>query len=377
MLGAIIGDIVGSRFEWNNIKTKNFEFFTDKCFTTDDSMMTLAIAEALLDTKNDRSHLSDVAVKRMQEWGRLYPNKGYGGHFFCWLFDDEPRPYKSFGNGAAMRVSACGFAAESLEEAKKLSFAVTQVTHNHQQGLKGADAIAVAIFMARKGSSKEEIRKFITDHYYNIDFTLDEIRPGYEYDITCQGTVPQALEAFFESESFEDAIRNAISIGGDPDTMGAITGGVAEAYYGIPEDIRKKTMNFFLDEKQREIVERFEAQYNPKKKYDLYDAHDRSANNKKALQNDKICGCFCCLEIFNPSEIKEYVIANTPIDYIGTALCPYCGIDAVLGESSEYPITKTFLAAMGKAFFASEWGMRGVTDWNALRAVEVEVEKTT
>lgn len=265
MLGAIIGDIVGSRFEWNNIKTKNFEFFTDKCFTTDDSMMTLAIAEALLDTKNDRRHLSDVAVKRMQEWGRLYPNKGYGGHFFCWLFDDEPRPYKSFGNGAAMRVSACGFAAETLEEAKDLSFAVTRVTHNHQQGLKGADATAVAIFMARKGSSKEEIRKYITDHYYNIDFTLDEIRPGYEYDITCQGTVPQALEAFFESESFEDAIRNAISIGGDSDTMGAITGGIAEAYYGIPQEIREKTMKFFLDGKQREVVERFEAVYEPGK----------------------------------------------------------------------------------------------------------------
>jgi len=261
MLGAIIGDIVGSRFEWNNIRKKDFNFFTGECSTTDDSMMTLALAEALLDTKNDRSRLSDVAVMRMQQWGRLYPNKGYGGNFFCWLFDDEPMPYNSFGNGAAMRVSACGFAARTLEEAKSLSNSVTRVTHNHPEGLKGAEATAVAIFMAKNGSSKEEIRQYINEYYYKINFTLDEIRPHYEYDITCQGTVPQALEAFFESESFEDAIRNAISIGGDSDTMGAITGGIAEAYYGIPEDIRTKTMKFFLDAKQRETVERFEAVY--------------------------------------------------------------------------------------------------------------------
>lgn len=261
MLGAIIGDIVGSRFEWENIKTKKFKFFTESCSTTDDSMMTLALAEALLDTKYDRNRLSEAAVKRMQEWGRMYPHKGYGGKFFCWLFDDEPMPYKSFGNGAAMRVSACGFAAKTLEEVKIFANAVTRVTHNHPEGLKGAEATAVAIFMARKGSSKEEIRKYITEHYYKIDFTLDEIRPGYEYDITCQGTVPQALEAFFESENFEDAIRSAISIGGDSDTMGAITGGIAEAYYGIPDELRKKTMKSFLDERQREVVERFEAEY--------------------------------------------------------------------------------------------------------------------
>ncbi|MBP5151731.1 MAG: ADP-ribosylglycohydrolase family protein, partial [Lachnospiraceae bacterium] len=164
------------------------------------------------------------------------------------------------GNGAAMRVSACGFVADSLEQTKELSAAVTKISHNHPEGMKGAEATAVAIYMARTGSSMQEIRDYITANYYDIDFTLDEIRPTYSFDVTCQGSVPQALEAFFESTSFEDAIRNAISIGGDSDTLAAITGGVAEAFYGIPEDIRAEAVEF-LDPRLREVLEKFEGRF--------------------------------------------------------------------------------------------------------------------
>ena len=227
MLGAIIGDIVGSRFEWNNIKTKDFEFFTDKCEPTDDSIMTLAIAKAILESKKQTDKLPELTVKYMKELGRKYPNAGYGGHFGYWIRSDNSEPYNSFGNGSAMRVSACAFAADSLEEAIRLSQAVTEVTHNHLEGLKGAEATTVAIYMARTGSTIPEIKDYINKNYYKIDYTLDDIRDTYEFNETCQDTVPQSLEAFFESTDFEDAIRNAISIGGDSDTLAAITGGIA------------------------------------------------------------------------------------------------------------------------------------------------------
>ena len=260
MLGAIIGDIVGSRFEWNNNRSKQFDFLTYKCSVTDDSIMSLAIAKALLESKADSSDLSENAVKYMQGIGRHYPNCGYGGRFIEWIHSDNPKPYGSYGNGAAMRVSACGFAANSLEEAKQLSKAVTEVTHNHSEGLKGAEATAVAIFLARSGKNLLEIRDYITKNYYPLNFTLDGIRDSYEFNESCQDTVPQALEAFFESNSFEDAIRNAISIGGDSDTLAAITGGIAEAYYGIPTEIRKHALTF-LDERLLKILVEFENKY--------------------------------------------------------------------------------------------------------------------
>ena len=257
MIGAIIGDIVGSRFEWNNHRSKDFELFTRECFATDDSIMTLAVGKALVESKNDWSDLGEQAVRCMQEVGRPYPRCGYGGRFWDWMYSDHPKPYNSFGNGAAMRVSACGFVARSLEEAKALSKAVTEVTHNHPEGLKGAEATVVAIYMARTGSTIEEIRDVIDQEYYPIDFTLDEIRDTYAFNETCQDTVPQALEAFFESNSFEDAIRNAISVGGDSDTLAAITGGIAEAYYGVPADLKEKAKTF-LDNRLLEILTKYE-----------------------------------------------------------------------------------------------------------------------
>lgn len=262
MLGAIIGDIVGSRFEWNNIKTKKFDLLTYKCFPTDDSIMTLALAQAILVSKPDYSDLSKNAVECMQAVGRNYPDCGYGGKFREWMFSDNPQPYNSFGNGAAMRVSAAGFAADSLAEAKMLAKKITEVTHNHPEGLKGAEATAVAIYMARTGSSILEIRDCIDQNYYPMNFTLDGIRATYQFSETCQDTVPQALMAFFESSGFEDAIRNAISIGGDSDTIAAICGGVAEAYYGIPSGIRKHALTF-LDERLLQILVDFENKYPP------------------------------------------------------------------------------------------------------------------
>lgn len=258
MIGANIGDIVGSRFEWDNHRSKEFELFTEDCFATDDSIMTLAIGKALMESKNDWNDLGEQAVRCMQEVGRPYPHCGYGGRFWDWMYSDHPKPYNSFGNGAAMRVSACGFIAKSLEEAKKLSKAVTEVTHNHPEGLKGAEATEVAIYMARTGCSIEAIRDVIDREYYTMNFTLDEIRDTYAFNETCQDTVPQALEAFFESTSFEDAIRNAISVGGDSDTLAAITGGIAEAYYGVPDSLKQQAL-VCLDERLLKIYTAFQS----------------------------------------------------------------------------------------------------------------------
>ena len=282
MIGAIIGDIVGSRFEWNNNKSKDFEFLTYKCFPTDDSIMTLALAQAILVSKPDHSDLSRNAVECMQSVGRNYPDCGYGGGFRNWMFSDDPKPYNSYGNGAAMRVSAAGFAANSIEDAKDLSRKITEVTHNHPEGIKGAEATAVAIYMAKTGSSLLEIRDYIDKNYYPMNFTLDGIRASYKFNETCQDTVPQALMAFFESTDFEDAIMNAISIGGDSDTLAAICGGVAEAYYGVPSEIRKHALTF-LDKQLLKILVAFENKYPPvmeKKVGDISVPIERKAERK-------------------------------------------------------------------------------------------------
>ena len=260
MLGAIIGDIAGSRFEWNNIKSKEFDLLTYRCEPTDDSIMTLAVAKALLESKDDYRVLTDKTIKWMQTLGRKYPHAGYGGNFHKWLLSDSPKPYNSYGNGAAMRVSPCAYVASSMDEAKLLARIVTEVTHNHAEGIKGAEAVTVAIYMALHGSNLLEIQDYINANYYHITFKLDDIRPTYTFDVSCQGSVPQALEAFFESTDYEDTIRNAISIGGDSDTIAAIAGSVAEAYYGIPAALRKHGLTF-LDGDQIKILTDFEDKF--------------------------------------------------------------------------------------------------------------------
>ena len=275
MFGAIIGDMVGSVYEFDNHRCKDFPLFGGGCYPTDDSIMTIAVAKAILENGGKVEGLSEKTVEWMQKIGRQYPNCGYGGRFYEWMYAGNPHPYNSFGNGAAMRIAACGWAGNSLEEMKRLSYAVTAVTHDHPEGIKGAEATACAIFLARTGSSKDEIRSFIEENYYKLDFTLDEIRPTYEFNETCQKTVPQAIEAFLESESFEDAIRSAISVGGDSDTLAAITGSIAEAFYGIPRDLRKPAIKQFKsgcmahyplataakDPDLLSIVEQFEKRY--------------------------------------------------------------------------------------------------------------------
>ena len=261
MLGAIIGDIAGSRFEWHNIKTKEFELFTPECGPTDDSVMTLAIGRAILDAGGDLSILGECAVRGMRSVGRRYPDCGYGGHFYHWILSRRPMPpYNSYGNGAAMRISPCADAARTLEEALAMARAVTEVTHNHPEGVKGAEAATAAAFLAKTGHDKDAIREHIRQNYYPLDFTLDQIRPAYTFDVSCQGSVPQAIEAFLESTDFEDAIRNAVSIGGDSDTLAAIAGGIAECFYGVPDALRERALPY-LDAYQRALLDAFEAAY--------------------------------------------------------------------------------------------------------------------
>ena len=238
MYGAILGDIIGSPFEFDRgDKTKEFDLFTKGCDFTDDSVMTIAVGEALLavGTQATVKEIEEAVVTNMQDWGKRYPYAGYGGRFRYWLGERNPKPYGSYGNGSAMRVSAAGWLYDSMERTREVARATANVTHNHPEDIKGAEATASAIYMARNGSSKEEIKEYIErEFHYNLDRTLDEIRPGYHMDETCQRTVPEAMIAFLESKDFEDAIRNAVSLGGDTDTLGAITGSIAEAFYGIP-----------------------------------------------------------------------------------------------------------------------------------------------
>jgi ADP-ribosylglycohydrolase len=253
MLGAIVGDIVGSIYEWHNIKTKDFPLFSKGCQVTDDSIMTIAVAEGLMNGGNPDNYIE--AMKRL---GKMYPHAGYGGHFGRWLFADDTKPYNSWGNGAAMRVSPVGWQFDSLDKTEKAAEISAAVTHNHPEGIKGAQATAAAIFLARSGKSKEEIKSLIANKYgYNLTRTLDEIRPSYQFDESCMGTVPEAIIAFLESEDFEDAIRNAISLGGDSDTLAAITGSIAEAAYGVPETIKSKALSF-IDQPWLEILNRWQ-----------------------------------------------------------------------------------------------------------------------
>ena len=243
LLGAIIGDIVGSIYEYDNIKTKDFPLFGDGVFRTDDTVLTLAVAEGIVSGGTEADFLAAI-----QKYGKRYPNEDYGMRFRDWLRSGNPQPYNSYGNGSAMRVSACGWYAMSLEEAEELARRSAIVTHSHPEGIKGAQAVAAAIYLCRELKSKKEIKRYIEETYgYKLSRSLDEIRPSYSFDETCQGTVPEAIIAFLESTDFVDAIRNAVSLGGDTDTLAAITGSIAEAMYGISRTMADKALTY-LDE---------------------------------------------------------------------------------------------------------------------------------
>ena len=259
LYGAIFGDMAGSTYEWHPVKNKKFETFPIKSHFTDDTVMTLAVASWLCST----NRTSDALVKSMQYFGSLYPHAGYGRNFYNWLRDEEPQPYYSWGNGSAMRVSPCGWVAQSLDEAMNLAKISAIVTHSHPEGIKGAQAVAGAIYMARYGGTKEEIKSYIEHTFgYDLDRTIEEIKSsGYKFDVSCQGSVPEAIIAFLESNSFEEAIRLAIYLGGDADTQAAIAGSIAEAFYGIPTSfvgaIEKR-----LDKTLLDVLNQFNNKYN-------------------------------------------------------------------------------------------------------------------
>lgn len=289
MYGAILGDIIGSPFEFDRgDKTKDFKLFSRRSHFTDDSVMTLAVCEALLKVGQDATvkEIEDAVISSMQSWGRRYPHEGYGGYFRRWLAARHPEPYNSFGNGSAMRVSAAGWLYDSLEKTRVVAKATANVTHNHPEGIKGAEATASAIFMARNGSSKEEIKKYIENEFhYDLNRTLDEIRPSFHMDETCQKTVPEAIIAFLEARDFEDAIRNAVSLGGDTDTLGAITGSIAEAYFGISETLISECRNR-INKDMRDVVDAF---YSFVRKDDLPNTNQmiEKAIDQYYVHNDK------------------------------------------------------------------------------------------
>lgn len=237
MYGAILGDMIGAPYEFDRgNKTKQFPLFIDDSRFTDDTVMTIAVAEALLDNPGSTEEkLREALVESMQKWGSRYPGAGYGRRFIGWLYRKNPAPYGSYGNGSAMRVSSAGWLYDTMGETRRIARLTAEVTHNHPEGIKGAEATAAAIFMARNSTAKEEIKDYIIREFdYDLSRTCDEIRPGYHHVESCQQTVPEAITAFLEGADFEDVIRTAVSLGGDCDTLTCIAGSIAEAFYGVP-----------------------------------------------------------------------------------------------------------------------------------------------
>ena len=261
MYGAILGDIIGSPYEFDGGKpSSDLPLFVKGSKFTDDSVMTIAVAEALITAKGyPEQLLQEELIKSMQKWGRAYPKAGYGGRFFDWLCSQTPRAYNSYGNGSAMRVSSVGWLYDTLEETRRIARITAAVTHNHPEGIKGADCVASIIFAARTGTSKEEIRTFVVEEFnYDISRTCNDIRPEYEYDVSCQGTVPPAITAFLEGKSFEDVIRNAMSLGGDCDTLTCIAGSMAEAYYDVPDYLKNECLSR-IDPQMMEVLNSFNS----------------------------------------------------------------------------------------------------------------------
>lgn len=260
MYGAILGDMVGAPYEFNRgNKSKNFEMFNDGVKFTDDTVMTIAVADALIGISPD---LEDDAIKAalihsMQTWGKKYPWAGYGQKFFLWLGSKNPQPYGSWGNGSAMRVASIGWLFDSLEKTRKFARLSAEVSHNHPEGIKGAEATASVIYLARNGATKDEIKKYIIHEFeYDLSRTCDEIRPSYHHIESCQETVPEAITAFMEGTNFEDVIRTAVSLGGDCDTLTCIAGGMAEAFYKMPKDMKLQVRSRLPDE-MLAVLDRF------------------------------------------------------------------------------------------------------------------------
>ena len=254
MIGAIIGDVVGSFYEFRPAESKDFELFCDKSHVTDDTVLSVATADVLMNGLD--------YAKSYQKYARKYPHRGYGGNFLIWTYEDDPQPYNSYGNGSAMRVSPIAYAFDTMEEVRAEARRSAMVTHNHPEGIKGAESTASCVFAALQGWNKDRIRKMVVDDFgYDLDRTCDDIRSEYHFDVTCQGSVPESIIAFLESESFEDAVRLAVSLGGDADTMACIAGGIAEAYYKeIPKFMADEVFSR-MDDDLRGVVDAFCERY--------------------------------------------------------------------------------------------------------------------
>jgi ADP-ribosylglycohydrolase len=254
MLGAIAGDIIGSAYEHNPVKTTRFRLFHPACRFTDDTVLSVALADSILH--------GSTYVDLLKRYYRAYPRAGYGGMFHEWARSDDPQPYYSYGNGSAMRVSPVGFAFDTLEEVLDQAKRSAEVTHDHPEGIKGAQAVATAVFLARAGKTKEEIKNYVeTTFNYHLDTPLDEIRPRYSFEVSCQNSVPQAIRAFLESNDFESAVRLAISLGGDSDTLACMAGGIAHAFYGsVPDEISRRVYEI-LDEELSIVTRTFMQKY--------------------------------------------------------------------------------------------------------------------
>ena len=264
MYGAILGDIIGSPYEFDmGNKSKDFPLFSRNSTYTDDTVMTIAVADAFLNAPEDEEMIRQRLIASMQRFGKLFPRAGYGGMFRRWLKESDPKPYGSYGNGSAMRVSSVGWLFDDLQTVRHMARLSAEVTHNHPEGIKGAEATASAIFLARTGSTKAEIKACIEEHFhYDLSRTCDEIRPTYHHVESCQETVPEAITAFLEGDSFEDVIRTAVSLGGDCDTLTAIAGSMAEGFYGVPEELKQQCRER-LPEDLRQVLERFEEKLQP------------------------------------------------------------------------------------------------------------------
>lgn len=261
MYGAILGDIIGSPYEFDRgNKTKDFPLFSKASEYTDDSVMTVAVADAFLSIspEAEETAIKATLIEKMRCFGNLFPGAGYGCMFYDWLWSRHPEPYGSYGNGSAMRVSSAGWLFDDLETTRKMARLSAEVTHNHPEGIKGAETIASAIYLARTGSTKAEIKDYIVENfYYDLSRTCDEIRPGYHHVETCQATVPEAITAFLEGNGFTDVIRTAVSLGGDCDTLTCIAGAIAEAFYGVPEELKKECRKR-IPEALRNVLLRFD-----------------------------------------------------------------------------------------------------------------------
>ena len=260
MYGAILGDIIGSPYEFDmGDKCKDFPLFSKNSTYTDDTVMTVAVADAFLVAPEDEEGIRRRLIASMQRYGALFPRAGYGGMFRCWLENDDPQPYGSYGNGSAMRVSSAAWLFDNLDTVRRMARLSAEVTHNHPEGIKGAEAAASAIFLARTGSTKAQIKAYMENNFgYDLSRTCDEIRPTYHHVETCQETVPEAITAFLEGESFEDVIRTAVSLGGDCDTLTCIAGSIAEGFYGIPENFKQECRNR-LPEPLLEVLQKFDS----------------------------------------------------------------------------------------------------------------------